>query len=171
MAKIIAVDYEKCIGCRTCETVCSLKHNGEIAPYQSRIKVVRWDGEGKAIPMNCRQCEWAPCEAICPIKAISRDELMGREVINYDLCIGCLMCVVVCPFGAISFDTSVKKVVKCDLCDDDPLCVKYCMNQALQYIDAKDWSSAKQAEAAEKVTDVMHKIATTVAAGESMPYS
>jgi hypothetical protein len=45
------------------------------------------------------------------------------------------------------------------------------MNQALQYIDAKDWSSVKQVEAAEKVTDVMHKIATTVAAGKSMPYS
>lgn len=162
MSKIIAVDYDKCTGCRTCEIVCSLQHNGEINPSRSRIKVVRWDDQGEAIPMNCRQCEWAPCEAICPIKAISRDGLLGREVVNHDTCIGCRMCVAVCPFGAMSFDTSTKKVITCDLCDDDPLCVKFCTTQALQYIDARDWGNIKQVEAAEKLMGVMHKIEATV---------
>ena len=82
MAKVIKIDYSKCVGCRTCEMVCSLKHEADVNPFRSRIKVVKWEEEGRAVPMNCRQCEAAPCEAICPVKAISRDEVMGREFLR-----------------------------------------------------------------------------------------
>ena len=162
MTKVLAVDYDKCTGCRTCEIVCSLQHNGEISPLKSRIRVVRWDDRGEAIPMSCRQCEWAPCEAICPTKAISRDEILGRNIVDHDKCIGCRMCVAICPFGAVSFDISAKKIISCDLCDDDPLCVKFCMSEALKYIDIRDWSGTRQVEAAEKLLGVMHKIETNV---------
>jgi len=35
------------------------------------------------------------------------------------------MCVTACPFGAMSFDSIGKKVIKCDLCDGDPQCVRF----------------------------------------------
>lgn len=171
MSKVIAVDYEKCVGCRTCEMVCSLKHEMELNPFRSRIKIVKWEGEGRAIPMNCRQCESAPCEAVCPVKAISRDELLGREVVNYDVCIGCRMCVAVCPFGAMSFDISARRVIKCDLCDGEALCAKFCVGGALQYVDVRDWSTTKQVEAAEKLSGVMRKVTTTIATLKAMPYA
>jgi len=163
MAKELMIDYEKCVGCRTCEMVCSLKHEGEINPFQSRTQIVKWEAEGRAIPMNCRQCEEAPCEAICPVKAISRDELLGREVVDYDTCIGCRMCVAVCPFGAMSFNTESKRVIKCDLCDGDPWCVKFCTYEALQYVEAEGHSVIKQEAAAEKLSGVLTKITKAMA--------
>lgn len=145
------IDYGKCVGCRTCEMVCSAKHEGVINPSQSRIKIVNWEMEGEGVPMVCAQCESAPCRAVCPVKAISQDELLGRIVLDYDMCIGCRMCVAVCPFGVISFDGIGKRVIKCDLCDGDPLCVKFCGYGALQYVDVSEQSIIKQRAAAEKL--------------------
>ena len=113
--------------------------------------------------MVCVQCESAPCRAVCPEEAISRDELLGREVIDYDTCIGCRMCVDACPFGVISFDDISKRVIKCDLCDGDPLCVRFCGYEALRYADVSEQSIIKQKAAAEKLSGIMRKIATAVA--------
>ena len=55
MTKVLAVDYDKCTGCRTCEIVCSLQHNGEISPLKSRIRVVRWDDRGEAAQRSHRR--------------------------------------------------------------------------------------------------------------------
>ena len=46
MAKALVIDYEKCAGCQTCEMACSIKHEGVINPFRSRIKVVKGDIEG-----------------------------------------------------------------------------------------------------------------------------
>ena len=43
MSKALIIDYEKCIGCMTCEMVCSVKHEGVINPFQSRINIVKWE--------------------------------------------------------------------------------------------------------------------------------
>jgi Fe-S-cluster-containing hydrogenase component 2 len=56
-----------------------------------------------------------------------------------------------CPFGNINFDPARKKVMKCDLCDGDPQCAKFCFYKAVQYVDAKDIGLAKQRERAEKL--------------------
>lgn len=154
MAKVLMIDYEKCEGCLTCQLACSAKHEGVINPLQSRIKVVKWEREIKAtgIPIACVQCESAPCLAVCPVKAIYRDELLDRVMIDYDKCIGCRMCVAICPFGAASFDSIGKRIIKCDLCDGDPLCVKFCGYKALQYVDVSEQSTIKQRVAAERIT-------------------
>jgi Fe-S-cluster-containing hydrogenase component 2 len=133
---IIVVDHENCMGCRICEVVCSLGHEGEINPLRSRIGVVKWEEKGLSFPIECRQCDDAPCAKVCPVKAISRDENLNRVTVDYGRCIGCRSCVTVCPFGAMSFDNSGGRVIKCDLCDGDPLCVKFCAYNALRYIDA-----------------------------------
>jgi Fe-S-cluster-containing hydrogenase component 2 len=63
----------------------------------------------------------------------------------------------------MSFDTLAKKVIKCDLCDGDPLCVKFCETGAIQYVDASVVSATKQVTAAEKFTSMMQKVAAAIA--------
>ncbi|MFC2013970.1 4Fe-4S dicluster domain-containing protein [Chloroflexota bacterium] len=151
MAKALMIDYEKCTGCRLCEQVCSVKHEGVSNPARSRIKVVKWEEEGLYIPMACQQCESAPCIATCPMNACSRDENMGRIVNDYDRCIGCKTCIVVCPFGAVGFDPISKKIISCDLCDGDPVCIKFCATKALQYVEDSNINKKQQRTAAEKL--------------------
>ncbi len=51
------------------------------------------------MPVQCRECEDAPCAVVCPVKAIvSKD---GAIQLNEALCIGCKMCGLACPFGVI----------------------------------------------------------------------
>jgi len=163
MAKVLVIDYEKCTGCRLCEQVCSVKHEGVSNPARSRIKIVKWEQEGRYVPIGCQQCESAPCMAVCPVKAISRDETLNRVMIDYDVCIGCRMCVAICPFGAMLFDILAKRVIKCDLCDGDPLCVKFCDVGAVQYVDASEQGTAKRVVAADKYSGIMQKVAAAIA--------
>jgi len=78
MGKVLAITPEKCTGCRLCELVCSVFHDGVSNPTRSRIKVVKWESEGIYVPMSCQQCQDAPCMIVCPVKAISRDETLSR---------------------------------------------------------------------------------------------
>lgn len=154
MPKILFVDVEKCVGCRTCEMVCSLSHAKEVNPVRSRINVFKWENEGHCIPMNCRHCETAPCVAICPKQAIQHTENPYGVAIDLKKCIGCRSCLLVCPFGAISFESESKTVVKCDLCNGDPLCVKFCAYGALQYIDSDLLNKDRQGFAAKKLFEL-----------------
>ena len=163
MAKVLMIDYEKCAGCRTCEMACSIKHEGVISPFRSRIKVIKGEIEGEGTPISCAHCESAPCQAICPVKAVSQDEPLNRVVVDYDLCIGCRMCVAACPFGAMGFDNLARKIIKCDLCDGDPQCVRFCEPMAIQYVDAATVSDEKQLAAAEKFTGILQKVAAAIA--------
>ena len=63
----------------------------------------------------------------------------------------------------MAFDTSAKRIIKCDFCDGDPACVKSCDTQAIQYVDASVVSSVKQRAAAEKFSGIMRKVATAIA--------
>ena len=166
MQKTILVDATKCTGCRTCELVCSVKNEGIANPSLSRVHVIRFEPIVFEVPVLCQQCASAPCIAICPVKAISRDKESGVVNINDDLCIGCKMCVVVCPFGAMGFDPVGKRVFKCDQCGGDPICVKFCETKALQYVDVTTVSFRKSSESAQKLSDVMRKFAPELAPAE-----
>ena len=150
MAKVLILDYEKCTGCRECEMVCAIQHEGVSNPARSRIKVIKQEWEGIYIPITCQQCETAPCMTICPMNAISRDQELNRIVVDYDTCIGCRSCVTVCPFGAMSYNALTQKVMKCDFCDGDPQCVRFCETKAIRYADAATQSIDKQVAIADK---------------------
>jgi len=155
--KVLIVDHEKCTGCRNCEMVCSVFHNGASNPSRSRINVIKWENVGFYLPMTCQHCEEAACISACPKNAISRDEKLDRVMVNYDLCIGCKMCVTACPFGAMGIDTKERKVIKCDYCDGDPQCVTFCDPKAVDYLDADKATLKRKREAALKFSDLMRR--------------
>lgn len=132
MGKLI-FNYEKCTGCRACELACSFHKDGVFSPSKSRIKVVRIDEEGLDIPMGCEHCDNAPCIAVCPTRALSRDSKTDAVTLNPDYCIGCKQCMVICPFCAILYNDTRKIFYKCDLCDGEPECIKWCITGAIEY--------------------------------------
>ena len=158
MQKIIVADPLRCTGCRTCEMVCSVTKHGMVNPARARIHVVRFEDYVFDVPMMCQQCEPAPCLNACPMKAIERDAKTGVVKTNYDRCIGCKTCMVACPFGATGYDPVANKVFKCDQCDGDPACVKFCETKALQYVDASTMNMRKSTETAQKVFDILQKV-------------
>jgi Fe-S-cluster-containing hydrogenase component 2 len=167
MSKVVIIDQEKCVGCKTCQQACSAKQEGEISSLLSRIDIIQPRmGIEENIPVVCQQCQSAPCMLICPVKAISRDEELERVVIDQELCIGCRMCVAICPFGCMGFNSVNKKVFKCTLCDGDPTCVKFCQHGALEYAEANQQGPMKRLAHAEKFSGIMHRVAAAIATAE-----
>ncbi|MBW2368458.1 MAG: 4Fe-4S dicluster domain-containing protein [Deltaproteobacteria bacterium] len=138
--RVIAIDYDKCTGCRICEIACSIKNSEEVNPVKSRIRVVRIESDGNAhsFPVLCMKCVEAFCMTVCPVGAISNDLKTGVPVINPDKCIGCSSCVYACPFGAVSVDRILGHAFKCHLCDGEPTCVQFCPRDAIQYLDSAE---------------------------------
>lgn len=134
-----------CSRCRLCELMCAFHHHQVGNPRRSRIKVISL-GRGEDIPITCLNCEDAPCEKICPTGALRRKEADGMVLVNGDLCIGCAMCVAVCPAGAITLDPFEGLASKCDLCGGDPQCVAYCPAKVLKLTDAGRLASHRMKE-------------------------
>ena len=142
--KVLVFDHNTCTGCMRCMTTCSTYNNGSTSFTKARLQIVRH--EGHAItrmdepdelifqPMICQQCDKPRCQEFCPAHAIDRNPETKAMVINYNRCIGCRLCMAVCPFGAMRYDTSRRRVFKCELCEGDPQCVKLCPQEALQFV-------------------------------------
>jgi len=60
-------------------------------------------------------------------------------------CIGCKLCVNACPMGNVSFSQASRKIVKCELCEGDPGCAKYCPAGCIVYTDEEDGLGRKKA--------------------------
>ena len=158
MDKILFIDPEKCTGCRLCETACSISHEKVCNPTLSRIHVAKWETAGLYIPVVCVHCESPICEQVCPVRAIKRHEKTGAVVINYDACVGCRLCALYCPFAGAQIDAKKGRVLKCDLCNGEPMCVTFCDPQALQYVKANTANIMKQRAAAERFSELMKKL-------------
>jgi len=158
-SKVLRIEHEKCTGCRLCELVCAVRHDGSSNPTRARIRVLKWEADGIYVPVACQQCEDAPCKSACPVGAIVRDEEPARVAIDHDKCIGCRTCVSVCPFGGVHFVPADRKVVKCDLCDGDPQCVRFCEVRAVRFVEAGDVGLEKGRAAARRVFEAERKSA------------
>ena len=155
MKKVLLVDMEKCSGCRICEIACSWFHEEEFNPAKSRIQIVSKKKEAINYPMVCEQCEKAPCKEVCPTEAIYKNEETGAWMVDEKKCIGCKFCVIGCPFGAVIFSPDKKIVEKCDLCEGDPQCVKFCPMEAIEYIEEEKVGMKRKRKVSEKIFEVM----------------
>jgi Fe-S-cluster-containing hydrogenase component 2 len=126
--KRILVDQTYCTGCRYCEIVCSLSHEGEVNYRKSRIRVFGDALNGIDQPVVCdpKKCETMPCISSCPVSAIKINEKLDYPTLDLETCTGCRTCVNVCPINAIFFDEDKSKALKCDLCGGETECVKRC---------------------------------------------
>jgi hydrogenase-4 component A len=77
---------------------CSIVHKSEGLQAHPRLTVVRTGS--LTAPVQCRHCDDAPCSRVCPVNAITHQG--DAVVLNETLCIGCKLCVIACPFGAIT---------------------------------------------------------------------
>jgi len=133
MAKILA-NPENCTGCGICMLACSVKKENVHNPRKARVVIkVDWPNRPKIVV--CGQCEEpAPCEEVCPTRAIFRDEKTGILTIKTESCIGCENCVGACTVpGAIFMHPEKRIAVKCDVCGGNPFCVKYCLTKSLEF--------------------------------------
>ncbi|MCP4602128.1 MAG: 4Fe-4S dicluster domain-containing protein [Proteobacteria bacterium] len=150
----IIVDYRKCTGCRTCETVCSA-HNNKVEvngkllpgfgnPHFSNIKVLSYNPDVD-IPAVCALCSDAPCIDACPVdpdpktghRALYRDDETGTIKNDAKRCIGCGTCEDTCKSKRVGIITMNPKTNKpggiCTLCNGSPKCVDYCPFDALSF--------------------------------------
>lgn len=144
MHKVLFVDPDRCTGCRSCETICSLVHDGECNPRFSRIMVETWGEMAVHIPMICQRCVDPACERECPTKARRRDVKTGAVVTDDTVCVGCESCIYACPYAAPRVHPLTRKTITCDLCEGEPQCVSVCPPGALAFIPAESVALKKR---------------------------
>ncbi len=87
----------------------------------------------------------------CPVEAITKNDTTGAIEVNDDVCIGCKVCTIACPFGVINYNSDTGKVIKCDLCGGDPQCAVACPTDAITYVDIDQIGNAHMRELAIRV--------------------
>jgi carbon-monoxide dehydrogenase iron sulfur subunit len=131
-------NLQTCAGCRTCEAVCSLSHEGANSPAFARTWIIDHLVGGHQIEgYTCKQCNSPNCVQSCPLQAITKDAKTGARVIDPNKCKGLQLCIKACPLypnSPIRYDAARKIAIKCDLCGGDPLCIKYCPESALTLV-------------------------------------
>ncbi len=132
MKQILLVDPEKCDGCGDCIEACA-KINGESVLFLHEMT------EGYQAVV-CQQCIDPACVRGCFRDAIYRERDIVR--INNDLCVGCKLCMLMCPIGAITY--TEERMLKCERCIDvnggKPACIEACEPQCLEAVDVKEFA-------------------------------
>jgi len=144
MKRVYPVE-EHCMACRRCEVACIVEHSPSKDPVKAYsnpatrpLNRAIFEEKGpRSFSLMCRQCEDAPCIEACMTGAMGRDA-RGVVVVDEGRCVGCWMCLMVCPYGALQREERTRKIsLKCDLCPDreTPACVEACTNRALVFED------------------------------------
>jgi benzoyl-CoA reductase subunit BamC len=132
--KTIKIDVDKCNGCRACEVICSAFHaNPRYSsnnPARSRIRMVRDPLRDVYLPVYAGEYTAAEC--------MGRDKyvLDGKEYSECDFCRAS------CPSRGFFKEPDSGLPLKCDMCEDEPsgkpLCVQWCLNNALTYEEREE---------------------------------
>ena len=102
---------DACIDCKLCEVACLVEHSEtkdifkayREAPRTLSKAFVEEDGPN-SISIQCRHCTDAPCIDACITGAMQRADDDSPVIVDRDKCVGCWMCIMACPFGAIQMD-------------------------------------------------------------------
>ena len=130
--KSIKIDIEKCNGCRACEMICSAFHAApkysSNNPARSRIRLIRDPLRDIYLPVYAG--EYAPAECMGRDKYI----IEGKEYEE------CAFCRASCPSREEFKEPDSGLPLKCDMCEEEeePLCVKWCLNDALIYEEREE---------------------------------
>jgi benzoyl-CoA reductase subunit BamC len=125
--KTIKIDADKCTGCLSCEAICSAFHSESIVnPKRSRIRVFRDEENDLYVPILAGPYVEAECNCRHTIA------IKGKE---YD---ECSFCRASCPARDLFKEPDSAIPLKCDMCGEppppEPLCVKWCLSEALTYV-------------------------------------
>jgi Fe-S-cluster-containing hydrogenase component 2 len=143
---VIFPDPTLCIGCLTCEVICSTVHREQGLADVPRIRIFN-DATVKVAPAvaeaypdrgsfhqePCLQCPTAECLYVCPVDALAVEPKTGARYIREDRCVTCGRCAEACPFpisdehkatnqldfhqkSRITYDPKLDTFAKCDLC-------------------------------------------------------
>ncbi len=131
--KYIEFHEEKCIACDLCAGVCSLNKLGRVQPAGACIHVTRDPAEylGRSHCSVCDMSHERECVESCPAEALTWDEAAGVVRFDADECTECGVCLEACP--NVHIDAVDARIMICDLCDGDPLCVRWCPEGALTW--------------------------------------
>lgn len=146
MMKRIYAHPEHCVNCHLCKVYCITAHSKSkdvVKAYKKEnlgntARVIIEENAPTSFALQCRHCDEPQCVASCIGGAMQKDPPTGIVFCDTSRCVGCLTCVVACPFGAVVAGPD-GKALKCDLCKDldldQPACVANCPNEALSFIE------------------------------------
>ncbi|MBR1764650.1 MAG: 4Fe-4S binding protein [Ruminococcus sp.] len=138
--KRVYVNEEWCLGCHLCEYNCAFANSGlddmvkalKDKPIFPRVHIE--DDNDIHFAVSCRHCKDPLCVKSCIAGAISIED--GVIKIDKNKCVGCLTCVLVCPYGAVAAGPT-GAAQKCELCLANscgaPACAAGCPNNAIVY--------------------------------------
>ena len=112
---------------------------------------------------------------VCPTNAIHRPADEGPVLLVAQQCIGCRLCLLVCPFGVIEMSRHGTAVVKCDQCIErtevgqEPACVAGCPTGALTFSEIDDLLRQRRREAARRET-IPNSVAAPVVESQDGTY-
>ena len=124
---------------------------------EAAITVVRDEFQKYEVPLVCLQCDDPLCVRMCPQNAVTKVE--GHVVRDTEKCIGCRFCAVICPYSAIT--VLGKDLVQCDLCNGDPTCVKFCATKAIEYLEDTEELLRRRRDFVERMLHGSHYLVAT----------